>query len=123
AGPESTSGTGHPRRSGTFSRILARYVRDERVLSLEEAIAKMTSRPARKLGIRDRGILARGLPADVAVFDLGKLEDRATFENPRLSPRGFRAVIVNGEIVVEDDRHTGALPGRALRGPGWDGAR
>jgi N-acyl-D-amino-acid deacylase len=123
AGPESPSGTGHPRRSGTFSRILARYVRDEKVLPLEEAIAKMTSRPARKLGIRDRGILARGLAADVAVFDLGKLEDRATFESPRLSPRGFRAVIVNGEVVVEDDRHTGALPGRALRGPGWDGAR
>jgi N-acyl-D-aspartate/D-glutamate deacylase/beta-lactamase class A len=119
--PESEGGTGHPRGGGTFTRILAHFVRDERVLSLEEAIAKMTSRPARKLGLSGRGVLVRGAYADIAVFDLSKLEDRATFENPRRLPRGFRAVIVNGEVVVEEDRHTGALPGRVLRGPGWSG--
>jgi dihydroorotase/N-acyl-D-amino-acid deacylase len=107
----------HPRAYGTFPRILGRYVRDAKVLGLEEAIRKMTSLPARRLGLRDRGLLAPGMAADVTVFDAAKVIDVATFEEPHRFSEGIVHVLVNGEPVIEGGRPTGRLPGRILRGP------
>jgi N-acyl-D-aspartate/D-glutamate deacylase len=104
----------HPRTYGTFPRVLARYVRQEKLLSLPEAIRKMTSLPASRFGVKDRGVIARGKKADLVLFDASTIEDRATYENPNQYPVGIKAVVVNGQIVVENDEHTGALPGRAL---------
>jgi N-acyl-D-amino-acid deacylase len=104
-----------PRTYGSFPRILGEFVRDERLLSLEEAIRKMTSAPAARLGIRDRGRLADGLLADVVVFDPVLVRSLATIDDPRRYPEGIDHVIVNGELVVDAGRHTGATPGRALR--------
>jgi N-acyl-D-amino-acid deacylase len=104
----------HPRTYGTFPRVLARYVRQEKLLSLPEAIRKMTSLPATRFGVKDRGVIARDKKADLVLFDASTIEDRATYENPNQYPVGINAVIVNGQIVVENDEHTGALPGRAL---------
>lgn len=104
-----------PRTYGSFPRILGQFVRDERVLGLEEAIAKMTSMPAARLGLRDRGRLADGLVADVVVFDPATVRSNATYEEPRRHPDGIEHVLVAGVPVVERGVHTGATPGRALR--------
>ncbi len=101
---------------GWAARLLGRFVREERVLGLEEAVRRMTSLPAAKVGLRDRGRIAVGLAADLVVFDPATVEDRATFERPRQSPTGIEWVLVNGVAVVESAGHTGALPGRVLRG-------
>ena len=108
----------HPRAYGTFPRILGRYVRDEGVLSLEEAVRKMTSATARRLGITDRGLIAVGMQADLVVFDPTTIIDRATFEQPHQVSEGVVATYVNGVAVWMHGAHTGAKPGRALRGPG-----
>ena len=105
----------HPRYYGTFPRILGRYVRDEPVLTLESAIHKMTGMPGRRLGLRDRGMLADGAAADVVVFDPATIIDQATFQTPHRFPLGIDAVFVNGELVVDRGRHTGARPGQILR--------
>lgn len=117
--PDSTKALVHPRAYGTYPRILGRYVRDERSLSLEEAVRKMTSAVATRLSIADRGLLREGMYADVVIFDPATIEDRATYEQPRQLATGVRDVFVNGVAVIQDGRHTGAKPGRALRGPGW----
>jgi N-acyl-D-amino-acid deacylase len=104
-----------PRTYGSFPRILGQFVRDERILSLEEAIRRMTSAPAARLGLADRGRLANGLAADVAIFDPATVRSKATYEEPRRFPEGIEHVIVNGVPVVDQGRHTGATPGRALR--------
>lgn len=104
-----------PRTYGSFPRILGQFVRDERVLGLEEAIAKMTSMPAARLGLRDRGRLADGLVADVVVFDPATVRSNATYEEPRRFPDGIEHVLVAGVAVVDDGVHTGATPGRTLR--------
>jgi N-acyl-D-aspartate/D-glutamate deacylase len=104
----------HPRTYGTFPRVLAKYVRQEKILTLPEAIRKMTSLSASRWGIKDRGVVAKGKKADLVLFNASAIEDRATYENPNQYPVGIKAVIVNGKIVVEDDEHTGALPGRVL---------
>jgi len=104
----------HPRTYGTFPRVIARYVRQEKILSLPEAIRKMTSLPASRMGVKDRGVLARGKKADLVLFDAATIEDRATYENPNQYPVGIKAVVVNGKIVVENDEHTGELPGKVL---------
>jgi len=104
-----------PRTYGSFPRILGQFVRDERILSLEEAIRRMTSAPAARLGLAGRGRLANGLAADVAVFDPATVRSQATYEEPRRFPEGIEHVIVNGVPVVDQGRHTGATPGRALR--------
>jgi N-acyl-D-amino-acid deacylase len=104
-----------PRTYGSFPRILGQFVRDERLLSLEEAIRRMTSAPAARLGLTDRGRLADGLAADVVVFDPVTVRSWATYEEPRTFPDGIEHVIVDGVPVVEQGRHTGATPGRALR--------
>jgi N-acyl-D-amino-acid deacylase len=112
----------HPRAYGSFARLLGRYVRDEGLVPLAEAIRRLTSFPAANLRIRDRGRLAKGFYADVVVFDPEKIEDRATFEQPHQYAEGVRHVFVNGEQVVRDGEHTGALPGRVVRGPGYRAA-
>src|SRR5439155_16436295 len=100
---------------GCCPRVLGRYVREEKVLSLETAIAKMTSLPAAQLGLADRGLLKVGHAADVVVFDAERIIDRATFENPHRYPDGIDEVIVNGVLVVHRGEHLGAKPGRVLR--------
>ena len=104
-----------PRTYGSFPRVLADFVREERLLSLPDAVRKMTSYPAQRLGLSDRGLLRDGMKADIVIFDPEKVRSRATFEQPREYPEGIPYVIVNGEVVIDDGRHTGASPGRALR--------
>nr|BCX01091.1 MAG: D-aminoacylase [Bacteroidota bacterium] len=111
------SGVPHPRGYGNAPRVLARYVRQEQVISLEEAIRKMTSLPAQTFGLWDRGLIRPGLVADIVVFDPDRIQDRATFEAPHQYPEGISYVIVNGTVVVEQGRHTGARPAGALRKP------
>ena len=116
------SGT-HPRAYGNFARLLGRYVRDERIIPLEEAIRKLTLLPATNIGIKDRGALRVGFYADVVVFDPATIADRATFAEPHQYSVGVRDVFVNGVQVLADGEHTGAKPGRFVRGPGWKGER
>jgi N-acyl-D-amino-acid deacylase len=108
-------GKPHPRNYGTFPRVLAKYVREERLLTLEEAIRKMTSFPAQKLVLRDRGLIREGFWADVVVLDPSEVADTATFKEPAQFPKGIEYVLVNGEIVVSKGNHTGATPGQLLR--------
>lgn len=109
----------HPRGWGSYPRILARYVREEKLLSLEEAIHKMTGLPAARVGLRDRGLLREGYFADLVIFDPDRIRDQATFEDPNRYPEGIDFVIINGRIVVDGGKHTGVLAGRVLRGPGY----
>jgi N-acyl-D-aspartate/D-glutamate deacylase len=111
-------GLAHPRSYGNFPRLIAKYVREEKVLTLPEAIRKMTSWAAARMRLDSRGLIKEGLWADVVIFDCDKIQDRATFEQPLLSPVGINYVLVNGEIVAEDGKHTGAKPGKVLYGPG-----
>jgi dihydroorotase/N-acyl-D-amino-acid deacylase len=120
--PATARGLTHPRAYGTFTRILGKYVRDEQVIPLEDAIRKMTSAVTTRLNIQDRGVLREGLFADVVVFDPATIRDVATFEVPHQVSVGVKHVLVNGVAVVKDAVHTGALPGRALRGPGYRSA-
>lgn len=120
-GPLSESKS-HPRGFGTFARILGRYVRDEKVLRLEEAVRKMTSQPATRVHLEDRGILRPGMAADVTVFDPLTIHDVATYENPMHYAVGVRYVLVNGRPVVAEGKITAERPGRALRGPGAKGS-
>ena len=108
----------HPRAYGNFARLLGKYVRDEKVISLTEAVRRLTSLPATNLGLKDRGLLQRGMFADVVIFDPETIADRATFENPHQYSVGVRDVFVNGKQVLKNGEHTGAKPGRALWGPG-----
>jgi len=109
----------HPRAYGNFSRLLGKYVRDEKVIPLEEAIRKLTSLPATNLKIQKRGLLSEGYYADLAIFDPALIQDHATFENPHQYSTGMVHVFVNGTQVIEKGEHTSAKPGRVVRGPGW----
>jgi N-acyl-D-amino-acid deacylase len=109
----------HPRAYGTFARLLGRYVRDEGLVPLAEAIRRLTGLPAANLGLAGRGLLEPGHFADVAVFDPARIADHATFDDPHRYATGMVHVFVNGEQVVEGGEHTGARPGRVVRGPGW----
>lgn len=111
-------GSPHPRSYGTFARVLGVYVRERRALTLEEAVRKMTSFPAQRLSLEDRGLLRAGLRADLCVFDPVSVRDRATFDRPHQYAEGFFLVIVNGQVVLEDGAMTAARPGRVLYGPG-----
>lgn len=111
----------HPRAYGTFARVLGKYSREEGVVPLHEAIRRMTSLPATNIGIRERGMLAEGNFADVVVFDPHTVQDHATFEDPHQYATGIEHVFVNGVPVIRDGEHTGATPGRVVRGPGWRG--
>ena len=117
--PDSVTGMVHPRAYGTYPRILGRYVREEGVLTLEDAIRKMTSAVATRLSIDDRGLLQAGMYADVVVFDPATIVDRATFEDPHRLSVGVEEVFVNGVQVLRGGVHTGAKPGRIVRGPGY----
>ena len=109
----------HPRGWGSYPRVLGRYVRDERLLTLEDAVRKMTSQPASRVGLRDRGVLRAGAFADVTVFDPARVRDLATFDEPNRYPEGIDYVLVNGRIEVDSGRRTEANAGRPLRGPGY----
>jgi N-acyl-D-aspartate/D-glutamate deacylase len=124
AGAAATDGGGdptgltHPRAYGNFPRLIARYVRERGVLTLEQAIRKMTSWPATRMRLSGRGAIREGLWADVVVFDYDTIQDRATYDEPRLSPTGIDYVLVNGVVVIEQGKHTGARPGHVLYGAG-----
>lgn len=108
----------HPRAYGNFARLLGRYVRDEKIISLTEAVRRLTNLPATNLGLKHRGVLQSGMFADVVIFDPKTISDRATFENPHQYSIGVRDVFVNGQQVLKNGEHTGAKPGKALWGPG-----
>ena len=111
----------HPRAYGTFARLLGKYVRDEKVISLQEAIRRLTTLPASNLKIRERGALEENYFADVVVFDPKAIQDHATFAEPHQYATGVRHVIVNGMPVLLNGEHTGATPGRFVKGPGYAG--
>jgi dihydroorotase/N-acyl-D-amino-acid deacylase len=113
----------HPRTYGTFPRILGRYVREQNLMPLEEAVRKATSLPAQRLGIQDRGLVREGLYADLVIFDPETIIDRATYEKPHQYAAGIEYVVVNGEIVLDRGRFTDARPGRVIRGPGYTASR
>ncbi|HEX8333440.1 MAG TPA: D-aminoacylase [Segetibacter sp.] len=108
----------HPRGYGTNARVLGKYVRDENVISLEEAIRRMTSLAAQKFGLKDRGILREGMAADIVVFDEKTVNDLSTFEQPHQYSKGFDAILINGGVVLENGKHTGGRSGKALYGSG-----
>jgi N-acyl-D-amino-acid deacylase len=110
----------HPRAYGSFARLLSKYVREENIMSLPEAVRRMTSLPATNLKIRKRGALKVGNYADVVVFDPIEVKDKATFEMPHQYAEGIEHVFVNGVQVLSSGTHTGAKPGRCIRGPGWN---
>jgi len=111
-------GKPHPRSFGTNPRVLGKYVRGEKVLTLEEAVRKMTSLPAQVLGLKDRGLLREGYWADIVVFDPDTIADTATYENPKRYPKGIKYVLVNGIVVIDGGEHSGARPGTVIYGPG-----
>ncbi len=111
----------HPRAYGNFARVLGKYARDDRVITLPDAVRKLSKLPATNLKIRDRGELANGYYADIVIFDPSTVTDHATFQQPHQYATGMEYVIVNGEVVIDEGEHTGALPGQVVRGPGWRG--
>ena len=113
-------GAPHPRGYGTNARVLSRYVREQKVLSLEEAIRRMTSLPAQKFQLTDRGLLRKGMAADIVIFDEKAVQDASTFDKPHQYAQGFQYVIVNGKVTVDNGRHTGMRAGKALTGPQTD---
>ncbi|MBA2500023.1 MAG: D-aminoacylase [Chitinophagaceae bacterium] len=117
--PQPGKGMPHPRGYGTNARVLGKYVRDEKVIGLEEAIRRMSSLAAQKFGLTDRGLLKEGMAADIVIFDEKTVTDLATFDKPHAYSRGFKYVLVNGIITVEDEKHTGARGGTVLRGSAW----
>ena len=121
--PDTTTALVHPRSYGTFARILGKYVRTDRVLTLEDAVRKMTWSTAQILGLRDRGLIKEGSFADIVIFDPATVIDNATFTQPHQLSTGVRDVFVNGVAVWQNGKHTGAKPGRAVYGPAWDGQK
>jgi dihydroorotase/N-acyl-D-amino-acid deacylase len=121
ASPEGILGTEHPhpRAYATFPRILRKYVREERKLSLEDAIRKFSALAAQRMRLTDRGVLKSGMWADVVIFNPATVRDTATFENPNQLAQGMDYVLVNGVPVIEQGKMTGARPGKVLRGPGY----
>jgi N-acyl-D-amino-acid deacylase len=111
----------HPRAYGTFARVLGKYVRDEKATALPDAIRRLTAFPAANLGLKDRGWLRPGYAADIVVFDPATVRDHGTFAKPQQLATGVRDVFVNGVQVLRGGQHTGAKPGRVVRGPGWTG--
>jgi N-acyl-D-aspartate/D-glutamate deacylase len=116
--PGGSQSLGHPRAYGNFPRLIAAYVRDKHVITLEDAIRKMTSWPATRMRLANRGSIKEGMWADVVIFDLARIQDRSTYEQPTLPPEGIDYVVVNGQVVIDQGKHTGAKPGQVLYGPG-----
>jgi len=117
-GKPDETGLPHPRSFGNATRVIAEYVKKRHVLTLEDAVRKMTSWPATRMRLADRGMIKQGLWADVTIFDLDKLQDRATYDEPMAFPTGIEYVLVNGVVTIDHDKHTGAKAGRVLYGPG-----
>jgi N-acyl-D-aspartate/D-glutamate deacylase len=113
----------HPRNVGTFPRVLGKYVREEHVITLEQAVHKMSGLTASQLHIADRGLIKDGLAADLVIFDPATVADRATFTDPFQYPAGIPTVIVNGRVVLDEGRHTGERPGIVIHGHGMTNAR
>ena len=111
------AGMPHPRGYGTNARVLGKYVREEKVISLEEAIRRMTSLPAQKFQLNDRGLLKTGYAADIVIFDENEVADLSTFDKPHAYSKGFHYVIVNGQLTVDNEKHTGIRAGKSLYGP------
>jgi N-acyl-D-amino-acid deacylase len=109
----------HPRSYGTHARVLGKYVREEKVIALEEAVRRMTSLAAQKFQLKDRGLIRTGYQADIVIFDEKTVADRATYENPHQFSVGFDYVLVNGRVTLEGGKHTGVKAGQPLRGPGY----
>ncbi len=122
-GVQDGQGMPHPRSYGTNARVLGKYVREEKVIRLEDAVRRMTSLAAQKFQLKDRGQLREGFAADIVIFDENAVIDKATFENPHQFSVGFSHVLVNGIATITDGKHTGARAGQALRGPAWTGAK
>jgi len=118
-GGDDALGLAHPRSYGNFPRVIARYVRETHALTLEDAIRKMTSWPATRMRIADRGLVREGMWADAVIFDYDKIQDRSTYEHPDVTPDGIDFVLVNGQVVIDHGKHTGARPGKVLYGPGF----
>jgi len=118
-GTPDETGLPHPRSFGNAPRVIARYVKERKVLTLEDAVRKMTSWPATRMRLANRGMIKEGNWADVTIFDLDALQDKATYEQPMEFPTGIEWVLVNGVVTVDHGRHTGAKAGAVLRGPGW----
>jgi N-acyl-D-amino-acid deacylase len=114
-----TNSQPHPRAYGSFARLLGKYVRDEGIIPLEEAVHRLSGLPATNLRLVDRGRLAPDFFADIVVFDPETVIDRATFEEPHQLATGVKHVFVNGEQVLRDEQHTGAMPGQFIKGPGY----
>ena len=108
-------GLPHPRAYGTFPRVIAEYVKKRKVLTLEQAVRKMTSWPAARMGLNDRGVIREGLKADITVFDYDRIEDGATWAEPTAAAKGIDYVLVNGKLAVDDGAYTGAKAGQVLR--------
>jgi N-acyl-D-aspartate/D-glutamate deacylase len=121
-GADDDIGLPHPRAFGNAVRVIAKYVNERHVLTLPEAIRKMTSWPATRMRLANRGVVKEGNWADVTVFDLATIRDRSTYEKPREYPSGIEWVLVNGVVTVDHGRHTGARAGQILYGPGYDRA-
>ena len=113
-----TVGMGHPRGYGNFPRLIAEYVREKKVLTLPDAIRKMTSWPATRMRLASRGLIKEGCWADVVIFDYNKIKDEASYEHPFRPPTGIDYVLVNGQVVIEKGKHTGAKPGKVIYGAG-----
>jgi N-acyl-D-amino-acid deacylase len=113
----------HPRAYGNFARLLGRYARDEKLITLAEAVRRLTSLPATNLKLPKRGYLRGGCFADLVIFDPARVEDHATYPSPHRYSTGVVDVFVNGVQVLKDGEHTGAMPGRVVRGPGWKSPR
>jgi N-acyl-D-amino-acid deacylase len=109
------SGNPHPRGYGTNARVLSKYVRDEKVISLEEAVRRMTSLPAQKFQLANRGLLREGYAADIVVFDADKVQDLSTYDKPHQYTTGFQYVLVNGQLTVDEGKHNGTRAGNTLR--------
>ena len=118
-GVSNGKGMPHPRTYGTNARVLGKYVREEKIISLEEAIRRMTSLPAQKFQLKDRGQLKEGMAADIVVFDETTVADMATFEKPHQFSAGFKYVLVNGQLVIEEGKHNGTKSGITLKGPAY----
>jgi N-acyl-D-amino-acid deacylase len=117
-GVSNGKGFPHPRTYGTNARVLGKYVREEKLISLEEAIRRMTSLAAQKFQLKDRGLLKEGYAADIVVFDEHEVADKATFEKPHQFSAGFHYVLVNGQVVIDNGKHNGIRSGQTLKGPG-----
>jgi N-acyl-D-amino-acid deacylase len=119
AGPTAPADANHPRAFGAFPRVLSRYVKDLGVLTLEGAIHRMTSVAANEIMAYDRGKISPGMAADIVIFDYSKITDNSTFEMPSATSAGVELVVVNGVVVFNDGKYSGAKPGRVIRGPGY----